>query len=176
MLTTTFFLVGIFLIILQTSPLQIMPGETGRPDLVYLLVAFAGYKFAWLPGIFLSFTLGWTLDVMVGANLGVYPLECLLVFISLKLITSKSPVRESAYQVPLVGVSYFILKILVYLLSTMTLLDTLPEWSWSKIIQETVLVLLAAIPCFLLFNSLYEFLSKRAKQTKSVRRRPRRHL
>lgn len=176
MLTFCFFVLGVILIVLQTTLLQFAPEGFGRPDFIFLLVAFSAYRFAWLPGIFLTFTLGWIFDVLVGLYLGIYPLECLLVFAGLKLITTNSPVKESAYQIPLVGISYFVMHLLVYFLTSFTLPDALPEWSWPRIIQDTLLLVAAAIPCFLLFNSLYEYIRKRALSSRRIRRRPARHL
>lgn len=170
MLTVVFMIVGVFLIVLQTTVLQVLPGGFGRPDLVYLLVAFAAYRFAWLQGILLSFTVGWIFDVLVGINMGVYPLECLFVFSCLKLATSNSPVKASAYEIPLVGVSYFLLQMLVFFFTSITFPESLPEWSWGEIVRDTLLLILASIPFFLLFNSLYEALENRAKKSRPVRR------
>jgi rod shape-determining protein MreD len=166
-----FLLVGVLLVVLQTTLLPLLPGVFGRPDLVYLLVAFAAYKLAWLPGILLAFTVGWIFDVIIGLNLGVYPLEFLFVFISLKLLTLNSPVKEAAYQIPMVGVSYFLLQMIVYFLSSLTLSDTLPEWSWSKNVKETLLLVVAAIPCFLVFNCLFEYLQNRSSRSRPARRK-----
>lgn len=175
-LTAVFLTLGIVICVLQTSVLQMMPGDFTRPDLVYLLVAFAAYKLPWVPGILLSFSVGWVLDVLVGVNLGVYPLQFLFVFVCLKFITLKSPVKESAYQIPMVGLSHLLLQMGSYLFASMTLQYGLPEWSWVNTIQETILLILAAIPCFLLFSSLYEYLVNRTARPRSARRRAQKHL
>ncbi len=176
LLTVVFLSLGIFLTVLQTTALQMVPGTFFRPDLVFLLVAFAAYKLPWLQGILLAFTVGWVLDVLVGINLGFYPLQFLFVYICLKLVTLNSPVKESAYQIPMVGVSYFLLQMTVYLFSSLTFQYGLPAWSWGHIVQETLLLVVAAIPCFLLFNSLYEYLLNRAARSRPARRRARKHL
>lgn len=170
MITIVFMAVGILLIVLQTTILQDLPGNFGRPDIIYLLVAFAAYRFAWVPGIILCFTVGWIFDVLIGVNLGIYPLECMFVFCCLKFISTNSPIRSSAYEIPLVGMSYFLLQILVFFFSSLTVPENLPEWSWGRIIQDTFLLVLAAIPSFLLFNSLYQYLEDRAKRSKPARR------
>lgn len=175
-LTAVFLFLGVLLCVLQTSALQMIPGSFARPDLVFLLVAFAAYKLPWLVGILLAFTVGWVLDVLVGVNLGYYPLQFLFVLVCLKLLTINSPVKESAYQIPMVGLSYFLMQMAVYLISSMTFQYGLPEWSWVSIIQETILLILAAIPCFLLFNGLHESLMDRIARSRSVRRRVRKHL
>lgn len=175
-LTVAFLILGVLLVVLQTTVMQMMPGDFSRPDLVYLLVAFAAYKLPWLPGILLAFTVGWVLDVLIGVNLGYYPLQFLFVYVCLKVVSLNSPVKESAYQIPMVGLSYFLLQITVYVLSAMTLQYGQPRWSWVHIIQETLLLIFAAIPCFLLFNSLYEYLQNRVARSRPARRRVKKHL
>ena len=59
-----FWLLGIGLIVAQTTLLQFLPAWVGRPDFVFILVAFCAYRFAWIPGIVVVFTLGWVMDVV----------------------------------------------------------------------------------------------------------------
>lgn len=176
LLTATFLLLGVAICVLQTTAMQMIPGSFARPDLVFLLVVYAAYKLPWVPGILLAFSVGWVLDVLVGVNLGFYPLQFLFVLVCIKLLTINSPVKESAFQIPMVGVSYLLLQMIVYLIATMSAEYGLPEWSWVAILQETILLVLAAIPCFLLFNGLHEYLVSRVARSRSTRRRPAKHL
>ncbi|MEE4135150.1 MAG: hypothetical protein V2I32_03665 [Desulforhopalus sp.] len=57
-LVGVFWLVGILLIIAQTTLVPFFPQWFGRPDFIFILVAFAAYRFAWIPGILLVFSLG----------------------------------------------------------------------------------------------------------------------
>jgi rod shape-determining protein MreD len=170
MITFVFMVIGVLLIVLQTTVLLDFPANFGRPDIIYLLVAFAAYRFAWLPGMLLTFVVGWIFDVLIGVNLGIYPLECMLVFFCLKIVAINSPIRSTAYEIPLVGISYFLLQMLIFFFSSLTIPENLPEWSWSRIIQDTFLLVLAAIPSFLLFNCLYQYLEDRVKRSKPARR------
>ena len=170
MLTVVFMIVGLVLIVLQTTVLQVLPGGFGRPDLVFLLVGFAAYRFAWMQGIALSFTVGWLFDVLVSIDLGFYPLQCLMVFCCLKLFTSNSPVKASAYEIPLVGVSYFLLQVLIFIFTSVSSSEGMPDWSWGEVVRSTLLLIVAAIPVFLLLNSLYESMENRAKRQKTSRR------
>lgn len=169
-LTLVFFLLAVILVVVQTTVLQYLPSGFARPDLAFLLVAFAAYRLPWIPGILVVFTVGWVLDVVAGINLGIYPLEFLFVYISLKVVTLNSPVKESVYQIPMVGLSYFLLQMIVYFLSSLTLDHAIQQWSWGNVVQETVLLVLAAIPCFVLFNSLYEYLQMRIARSRPARR------
>ncbi|BHH84345.1 rod shape-determining protein MreD [Desulforhopalus sp. 52FAK] len=171
MMVLIFWLLGVLLIVLQTTLLQYLPLWLGRPDFIFIFVAFVAYRFAWIPGIFLVFTLGWILDVVAGIQLGIYPLMCLLTLTGLKLLTNKSPVKEATYQIPLVGMSYFLVQMFMYFLCSLSSPDLVPEWSWGVTLQRTALVTVSAIPMFLLCNSLYEHLLKRQLRGKPPRRR-----
>jgi len=170
MLFFLFWVLGLVLIVLQTTLLQSLPAWLGRPDFVFILVTFVAYRFAWIPGIALVFSLGWILDVVAGIYLGLYPLMCLLTFVILKLLTNKSPVKESTYQIPLVGVSYFLAQMFLYLVYSLALPEDLPEWSWGLTLQRTALLVVASIPLFLLFSSLHEYVLKRRLRAKPLRR------
>ncbi len=171
MLNFSFFVLGIVLIVLETTLLQSFPLWIGRPDFVYILVAFTAYRFAWLPGLLMTFSLGWIMDSLTGVNLGVYPLECLAVFACLKALTTNNPLRASTYQIPLVGLSYFFVQLVTYFLYSFTLPDFLPEWSWGRIFGETGILMVATIPCFLLLKALSEYLQKRKTHPRPLRRR-----
>ena len=173
MLVLAFWLLGIILIVMQTSLLPLFASLSGPPDFVYILITFISYRFAWIPGILLVFTLGWVMDVVASIHLGFYPFVCLLTFTGLKLFTNKSPIKEVTYQIPLVGLSYFLVQLFFFFSYSITLPEILAEWSWGKTIQRTALVVVSAIPLFLLFNKFYEFLLKRSMRTKPPRRRTR---
>jgi len=176
MLFLSFWVLGIVLIVVQTTLLQSLPLWLGRPDFLFIFVAFIAYRFAWIPGIALVFTLGWIMDVVAGIHLGLYPLTCLLTFSALKLLTIKSPIKQSTYQIPLVGVSYFLAQMLLYFVSSLVLPEDLPEWSWGVTLQRTTLLVAATIPLFLLFSGFYEYLQKRRLRAKPRRRRPRKPM
>jgi rod shape-determining protein MreD len=171
MLVVAFLLVGMFLVVLQTTILQTLPAWFGFPDLVYILVAFLGFRFDWLRGTILSFALGWMMDVMTGIYLGVFVIKYLSVFLVINLLSQNSPVKESAYQVPLVGVSYFLAQIGFYTLLSMATADLVAPWSWNRTGRETIILMIATIPCFILFNSLYEYLLTRRVVPRVVRRK-----
>lgn len=171
MRTTTFFGTGVFLVVLQTTILQMLPVWLGNPDLVLILVAFVAYRFDWLRGVFLVFSFGWMMDVVAGSYPGLFVFEYLFVFGVLSVLTRNSPLKESAYQVPLVGLGYFLVQFLLYTSLTMIDSESLPPWSWSRLIRETLVVMVATIPCFVLFNSLYESLHQRRSMSRIIQRK-----
>ena len=167
----SFLIIGMVLVAFQTTVLQIMPLWFGSPDLVFILVAFLAYRFDILRGLFLSFAFGWMMDVVSGIYPGTYLLEYLLFFVTLHVLTSNSPIKESAYQVPLVGASYFLVQFILYFILSMLVTDGLPAWSWSRLLRETIILTMATIPCFLLFNSFNEFMLKRRAVRRTSRKK-----
>ncbi len=172
MLIPAFLALGLLLIVIQTTFLQFLPAWFGRPDLVYILVAFIAYRFDWFRGLFLVFFCGWMMDAVSGIYLGTYPLLYFLVFTSLKLLSENSPMKETAYQVPLVGISYFLVQMALYSVYSLTFPDTIPEWSWVRMIVTTIVLIVATIPCFLLYNSFFGYFSKKRLNPRILRKKP----
>ena len=172
MLALFFWCLGVLIIVLQTSLFPHLFRPEATPDLIFIFIAFCAYRFAWLPGLLITFSIAWMTDVLVAANLGFYPLECLLVFTALKILTTNSPVKAVVYQLPLVGVGYLLWQVLVYLLYSLTRDTYFVEWSGQGLISKTILVVVAAIPCFAIFSFLCEWIEKKISKVNPPRRRP----
>lgn len=170
MVTVSFLVVAFVLVAIQTTVFHYFPHWLGRPDLVFILLVFSAYRFSWFSGLIFAFLLGWVLDVASGMFLGTYPLLALLVFSIVKFLSQNSSVRETVFQIPLVGLSYFIVQCFLYLFFSVTQPGVLPPWSWARIIQETLILSVAAIPCFVFFNWLYEKLITRRLTSKRMKR------
>ena len=123
MRVTIFLLIGIFLIVMQTTILQVLPAWFGFPDFVFILIAFLAFRFDWLSGCLLAFMLGWMMDVVSSIYLGMFVVKYLIVFFVLNMLTQNSPVKEAAYQVPLVGISYFLIQCGFYAALTLAAAD-----------------------------------------------------
>lgn len=173
MVFLSFWIFGVLLIIFQTTLLQFLPSWIGRPDFLFIFIAFLAYRFAWIPGIILTFSLSWIMDVVAGIHLGFYPLVCLLTFVGLKTLATKSPVKESTYQIPLVGLSFFLMQMFLYFVYSLSWPEVLPEWSWGQTLQRTGLIMVVAIPIFILSNAFMDYLRKRQMRSKPPRRRSR---
>ena len=170
MQTISFLVVGIFLITFQTTVLQFLPTWLGSPDLIFILIAFLAYRFEVLQGFFLAFVLGWMMDVISGIYPGTYLIEYLLFFVVLNTLTLNSPLKETAYQVPLVGVFYYLIQFMLYFILSIMVNDSMVLWSWSRVLRETIILTVATIPCFLLFNSFYEFIASRKVAKRASRK------
>lgn len=168
---TVFLLIGIFLIVMQTTILQVLPAWFGFPDFVFILIAFLAFRFDWLSGCLLAFMLGWMMDVVSSIYLGMFVVKYLIVFFVLNVLTQNSPVKEAAYQVPLVGISYFLIQCGFYAALTLAAADLVSPWSWHRVGRETIILMIVTVPCFLLFNSLYEYLLNRRVVPRVIRKK-----
>ncbi len=169
MVLLCFVLLGFVLVAVQTTIFHQFPHWLGRPDLAFVLLVFSGYKFAWLPGLLLAFSLGWLMDVTSGIFPGAYLLLVLVVFSLVKLLSQNSTVKEAVFQIPLVGMSYFIVQCVFYLFFSITQPGALAPWSWALVVRETFILLVASIPCFVIFTWFYEALTRRCSSVKSLR-------
>lgn len=172
MTTVAFWVLGICIIVVQTTLLQYLHPWLGRPDFLFIFIAFIAYRFVWISGILLVFSLGWIMDVVTGIQLGYYPLVCLVTFAILKSLSDNRLLKETAYQVPLVGLSYFIVCTLLHFSYSVVSSESLPEWSWGETLRQTALLTVSVIPIFVLCNSFFEYLERRRRKAKRNRRRP----
>lgn len=74
---------GLVLLILQTTAVGFMIPARFKPDLVLVLVSWAGLRLALLPGMGFSFGIGILVDLMSGSPVGLFALIYSLVFVVL---------------------------------------------------------------------------------------------
>lgn len=154
MLILIYILLGLLLIVLQTSVFMINPLWVAAPDLYYILIAYLAYRFDLLRSLVIIFPISWTLDVFSGVVLGMYPAICFGSFLLLKALAAKAPVRESFYQIPMIGVSYLIVFKIVYVGVSLFEPGAAVAWSWPEMLIRVGLLILFAFPLFRLFESI----------------------
>lgn len=170
MLVLVFLALGLFLVSLQTTLLPFFPQALGQPDLIFILVAFISFRFDWFRGLSLVCLIGWMLDVVSSLYMGVYLIQYLSVFIILRLIAISSPLREEAYQIPLTAILYLVSQLVLYFLFSQLTPANQSLWSWTKTIQDAIVLFIATVPCFLFFNLLFERFSRRRTFIHKMRR------
>ena len=156
MVVVAFIIIGLLLIVLQTTLFMVNPVWVAAPDLYYILVAYLAYRLDLLRGLIIIFPLSWTLDVFSGVVLGTYPTICFGAFFLLKFMAEKVPVRESLYQIPLVGVSYLVVSKVVYLGLLFFEPGAAAPWSWIDMGIRVALMMLLAFPLFRFFEFVYK--------------------
>ena len=160
MVVFIFIVLGLLLIVLQTTVFMIHPLWVAAPDLYYILVAYLAYRFDLLRSLIIIFPLSWTMDVLAGVVLGMYPALCFGAFFLLKALALKIPLRESFYQVPMIGVSYLVVSKVVYIGISLFEPGVLAPWSWPEMLVRVGLMILLAYPLFRFF----EFINKRLQR------------
>ncbi|MDR0476773.1 MAG: hypothetical protein LBH14_02370 [Desulfobulbaceae bacterium] len=148
-----FFLVAVITVVVQTTFLRGVPLAWGSPDLVFILVVFVAYRFAWLPGLLLVFCTAWMFEVTTSLRLGIYAIQCLVVFILLKTFTRNIPIRESFYQIPL-GVLAFVLSRLFSLFVSLVVGQGTEEQAWWPLLRDVLWFAVLAWGLFRVFDAL----------------------
>ena len=169
MIVPVFILLGLFLIVLQTTVFMLNPLWPASPDMFYILVAYLAYRYDLVRSLCIIFPVSLAMDVFSGVILGTYPAICLVAFGLLKGMAVKMPVRESYYQVPFIGVSYLLVTKVVYLALSFLEPNTLAPWSWPLVLLRVLLLILFAFPLLRFF----EFVADRLQHGLLVLRMPR---
>ena len=157
MIVVNFILVGLLLVIMQTTVCMASPVWLLAPDCYYVLVAYLAYRLDLVRSLVVLFPLVCMLDVLSGTVLGMYAILCFSGYFLLRFISGKLPVNESLYQIPLVGMSFLVVSWGVYLFLQFLEPGGLVSWSWWKMIVRTILVAVLAYPLFSLFDLVLKF-------------------
>ncbi len=152
MFVVGFFILGLLLIGLQTTVFMVHPLWIAAPDCYFILVAYLAYRHDILRSLIILFPLGMIFDVVSGQLLGMYPALFLLGFGLLRLMAVRMPVRESFYQLPMIGVCYLLVSWVVYLVMNFAASVVLIPWSWPVMLARAGLVVLFAFPLFRFFE------------------------
>ncbi len=155
MFVIVFFLFGLFLIVLQTTIFMMSPVWSATPDLYFILVAYLAYRHDILRSLIVLFPLAMIFDVLSGLVLGMYPAIFILGFFLLKFMSDRLPVRESFYQLPMIGVSYLLVNWLVYVCMSFAVPSLLVPWSWPEMFMRAGLVILFSFPLFRIFEFIH---------------------
>jgi len=164
-----FFCIGLLLIILQTTIFMVHPVWSGAPDFYFILVAYLAYRHDLLRSLIILLPLAMIFDVLSGLVLGMYPALFLLGFFTLKFLSDRLPVRESLYQIPMIGVVYLLVSWIVYVCISLAVSDLMVPWSWPVMLLRALLVALFAFPLFRFFD----FFSRSIETRFSGMKRPR---
>jgi len=161
MAVLVFILLGLLLIVLQTTVFMLNPVWPAAPDMFYILVAYLAYRFDLFRGLLVLVPVSVAMDVFSGVILGIYPAICLAAFGLLKIMAVKMPVRESYYQIPFIGVSYLLVNKVAYLVLSLLKPDVLVPWSWPLMLLRVLLLILFAFPLF----TFFEFVASRLQRS-----------
>jgi rod shape-determining protein MreD len=91
MTIVNFILVGLLLVILQTTVFVPRTAWLISPDLYFILVAYLAYRVEMVHSLLVLFPLACMLDVLCGTVLGYYALICFGGFFLFKAVVGKMP-------------------------------------------------------------------------------------
>jgi rod shape-determining protein MreD len=172
MLTLTFIIVGLLLVVAQTTVFMPSPMWTASPDFYYILVGYSAYHFSFFRGIIILLPISSVLDVYSGTIIGMYPAICYGGFFLLKFMAARMPVRKSLYQLPLVAVSYLFVCWIVVLSIDFFQPQVVAGWAWMPALLRTGLIYLLSPPLFRVFAFLDRHLKGRISPVRLSRSRP----
>ncbi len=152
-----FIIVGILLVILQTTLLMPTPVWPFAPDLYFIFVAYLASRFAAFPALITVYILGLMLDVLAGTVLGMYSSLCFAGYALIRLFADKNVYRDFFFSIPLISLSFFLLSALMYLVFDFLYVDQLVSWSWWEMLVRTVLVAALTYPLFRLLDMVYAY-------------------
>ncbi|MDH4318872.1 MAG: hypothetical protein OEV64_10815 [Desulfobulbaceae bacterium] len=155
-----FIITGLILLTLQTTVLMPEPLWYGSPDLCFILTAYLAYRMNYLAGTLIILPVSWFCDVFCGTVLGTYPVIYLFSFVLLKYISQHMPVRESFYQLPLIGAVHLIIHRLVYFGLGFIEPNPLPPWSWTFILIKVLIMVLLAFPLLRFLDAIARYMEK----------------
>jgi len=151
-----FLLIGVLLLVIQTSLLPVLPTWLGRPEFSFLLIVFLPSRMDLVRGAVLVFLIGLFTDIYSGIFLGLYPIIYLIVFFILKTLYRYMAINDSLYRAPIAAVTYLLAGGAMYIVATVFGHDNRPEWSWGPILLQTLMVAILAMPCFALFDACWQ--------------------
>ena len=157
MFVIIFLLVGIFLLVLQTTFLQFLPAWLGKPDILFLLIVYISCQEEIIRGAVVVLLLGLLMDVFSGVYLGLYPVLYLLVFAFIKGISRKITIDEFAYQIPLALISYLLVNIGMFMFTYSQEPDMPPHWSWGTILLQLLMLAVIGVPVLAIFDAIMNF-------------------
>ena len=157
MFVIIFLLLGISILVLQTTFLQLLPAWLGKPDILFLLVVYIACQADIFRGAFVIFMLGLFMDAFSGVFLGLYPVIYLLVLAFIKSISRHVAINKFAYHVPLAVISYLFVGIGMYLFAFFLAPDSPPQWSWGTMLLQLLIIAVIGIPVFGIFDNIMDF-------------------
>ena len=160
MFIVIFLILGIFILVLQTTLLQLFPAWLSKPDVLFLLIVYLACQEGILRGVVVVLLLGVLMDVFSGVFLGLYPVIYLLIFVFIKGVARQIAINEFAYQVPLAVISYLFVSIGMFVFSFFMGPDSLPQWPWETALLQLLILAVIGTPVFAFFDAIMNFYRK----------------
>ncbi len=152
MMVGYYVLIGVFLVLIQTTVCMPTPVWLFAPDFYYILVAYLAFRVDLLRSLLVLLPLGCILDVLSGTVVGMYSFLCLFGYFSIRVVAGHLPINESLYRIPLVAVSFLAVSLCFFFLLRFFETGEQVVWSWWQMIVRVLLVIIFTYPLFLGFD------------------------
>ena len=171
MVVVSFILLGVLLVIVQTTLCMPSPVWLLAPDFYYVLVGYLAYRIDLVRSLSILLPLGATLDVLSGTVLGLHSILCFSGYFLLRFLSDKLPVRESLYQIPLIATSFLAITRCAHFLVAAFDEEALLPWSWWRMLVRALLVAVFAFPLFRLFDAVRKLAERSVPSLSGLRLR-----
>jgi rod shape-determining protein MreD len=156
-----FIILGMVLITMQTSLLQVLPEWLGLPDLIFLLIIFAAIYFEILQGVVLCLVLGTFMEVFSGYFLGLYVISYLLVFALVRSVSTGLAIKDQSQQPAIAAVTYVLAGGFTYIFTSMLADESLSPWSWGEVLRRVLIITILTIPFNCVFRQVMKLCDKK---------------
>lgn len=157
-----FFLLGLSLLIIQTTLFSAMPDWLGRPDLLFIFIIFITVRLEIIQGAFLILLLGLIMDIFSGIFLGLYPVTNLILFFVIHFLSRRFIISELPQQIPLVLTCYLFTSTMIFISTAILEPENILPWNWKAIFFQMLLLAILTIPFFALYDFLLSLRNKPA--------------
>jgi rod shape-determining protein MreD len=168
MVISFFLMVGIGLLILQTSIFPLLPVWLGRPDPLFVLIVYAALRLEIYQGAILTLVFGLLLDIFSGPFLGLYPVIYLTLFVILKTMAANLTIHETVHQVPLTLASYLFACVGLFVFASLLMPEDTLAWPWRGVLLQLFLLAILTIPLFQIYDLLWTSICRRRKNRSSL--------
>jgi len=137
---------GLVLLILQTTAVGFLIAARYKPDLVLVLVSWAGLRLALLPGIGFSFGIGALTDLMSGSPMGFFSLIYSVVFLACSYLNATFDIdRHIGRAVTVFGATLFSAVVVLFMRWLSEPLELGPYTAWGILVKSLITSLAAVV-------------------------------
>ena len=147
--------IALLLLSMESVLVQTFGFDVTRIDVCIALVVYAAVRSTTLEGAFISFSIGYLLDVFTGRPTGLYPFLSVLVFLVVRGVSLLVDVRSRPTYALAVSASVVVHGLLVVLFTSLTSVEGGQHvWSLAGLPAQAVLSGLAALALFPLLRRI----------------------
>ena len=154
--------VGIVLLVFQTTAMGFVVPVEYKPDLVLILVVWAGLRITFLSGVCFAFAIGIFVDLLSGSPTGLFALIYCLVFVSCVQFDATFDIKRPLSRTILVFGSAFAAALGVLLVRRLSGSIGIGWNVFAWMVGKSIIAAVAALPAFPLLDRAYSVFARLA--------------